>query len=135
MSRLNTTDSFSKTLNVGTLLFMAPEIINDSDYDEKVDVYSFGVLIFYILSGRKMAKITMSEILLGKKAQIPSEFTQFSKDLINSCWNFNPSQRPSFNDIYNILKENNYNLFDLDEESKKDALYLINQHKTYIPLY
>ena len=77
----------------------------------------------------------MSEILSGKKAQIPSEFTQFSKDLINSCQNFNPSQRPSFNDICNILKENNYNLFDLDEESKKNALYLIDQHKTYIPFY
>lgn len=57
LSRLNTTDSFSKSINVGTLLFMALEIINNSDYNEKVDVYSFGVLIFYILSERKMQKI------------------------------------------------------------------------------
>ena len=89
-------DKESLTTGIGTLFFMAPEIINEEKYDEKVDVYSFGVLVYFILSGGEMPKIKIRDICCGNKASIPSEFNKFAKDLIESCWNFDPSQRPSF---------------------------------------
>lgn len=45
------------TAGVGTQKFMAPEILNENEYDEKVEIYSFSVVLFFILTG-KMHKIT-----------------------------------------------------------------------------
>ena len=125
-----------KTTGIGTLFFMAPEIVREEEnYNEKVDVYSFGVLIYFILSGGEMPKIKIHEICNGKKAQIPSEFTQLARDLINSCWNFDPNQRPSFNEICALLEENHYHLIDINDADMRDALDLIDQHKRHIPFY
>lgn len=95
----------SKTSGVGTLKFMAPELLNESTkYDDKVDVCSFGVVLFFILSSGKMPKISIIEQGNGKKAQIPSSINKVSRDLINSCWSTLPSDRPSFTDILNKFK-------------------------------
>lgn len=38
---------------LGTPLYMAPEIINGSNYDNKVDTWALGVLTYVLLSGGK----------------------------------------------------------------------------------
>ena len=86
ISKLMTPEQFSMTIGVGTNKFMAPEIIaEEDDYDEKIDVYSFGVLVYYTLSCGQLPKIKTPQILQGKKAEIPSTFTEFAKNLINDC--------------------------------------------------
>ncbi|KAK8896169.1 spindle assembly checkpoint kinase [Tritrichomonas musculus] len=54
ISKLMTDDEISMTTGVGTQKFKAPELINEIQYNEKVDVYSFGVLVYFIL--RSIAK-------------------------------------------------------------------------------
>ena len=45
ISKLMTIEEPTMTRGIGSQKFMAPEIINEEDhYNEKVDVYSFGVL-------------------------------------------------------------------------------------------
>ena len=39
----------SNTNNVGTPLFTAPEIIKDESYNYKIDLYSLGVTLFYLM--------------------------------------------------------------------------------------
>lgn len=36
---------------VGKLLFWAPELCNETPYDFKIDVWSFGAICYYLLSG------------------------------------------------------------------------------------
>lgn len=100
-------ESITLTQMTGTLNYMAPELINGkTDYNEKVDIYSFGVILYLVLSHGEFPKIGIVDIGKGKKAQIPSNFTSFSTNLINKCWSFKPDERPSFADIYDSLIEN-----------------------------
>ena len=135
-SKLITPDELSMTIGVGTNKFMAPEIIaEDDDYNEKVDVYSFGVLLFFIISGGELPKIKIPQILQGKKAEIPSSFTMLAKNLINDCWNFDAKNRPSFNEIYNFILENHCQLLDLNDDDFTEVQAFINNHQKLIPSY
>ena len=51
----------SKTNEVGALKFIAIELLNQNmNYDNKVDVHSFGIVLFFIMSGGKMPKISFA---------------------------------------------------------------------------
>ena len=120
ISKLMTSEEQSMTRGIGSQKFMAPEIINEeSNYDEKVDVYSFGVVLYFMLSGGEMPIIKMVDILTRKKAEIPSKFTPFAKQLINSCWNFNSKDRPSFKFICDEIARDDYNLIVLTKLEQK----------------
>lgn len=111
ISKLMTIEEPAMTRGIGSQKFMAPEIINEEDhYNEKVDVYSFGVLVFYILSGGQLPKMKMFGILKGDKAKNHESFTNFSKKLINDCWNFNSKDHPSFQMIVDDLDKYQYDL-------------------------
>lgn len=129
-------DNQTMTSGIGTTKFMAPEIIREEKkYNEKVDVFSFGVLIFYMLTGGEYPKITLPEVAAGNKADIPSVFTNFTKKLIDECWNFHSKDRPSFETISEELENNNYQLMPLSNLEFKDVRMFVDQFKTKIPDY
>lgn len=126
----------SMTKCLGSLFFMAPEILNETDnYNEKIDIYSFGVLIFFILNKGKMPQISIPQIAAGKMAPIPTTLSKFSINLIKSCWNFDPMKRPSFKQILNELEKHQFQLVDLSYKEMNELKTLINKHKTRIPRY
>lgn len=97
ISKLMTPEEQTMTLGLGTQKFMAPELINENPhYTEKIDVYSFGFLIYFILNNGQMPAITVPQIAAGIKDQIHENVYDFSKILISSCWNLDPETRPSF---------------------------------------
>ena len=100
-------ESLSRSQFTGTLSYMAPEIIQGKkNYTEKVDVYSFGVVLFIILTKGEYPNIGLLEVGSGKMAEIPEFVTSFSKELIQKCWSFDASNRPSFEEIFGILNDN-----------------------------
>ena len=136
ISKLMSVEEQTMTRGVGSQKFMAPEIINEEDYyDEKVDVYSFGVLIFFVLSFGQLPKIKIFDILKGKKAEIPSSFSDFSKKLINDCWNHEPKDRSSFQAILDNMERNHYNLIQLNKTEIRNIESFVKQHKTKIPQF
>ena len=136
ISKLMTVEEQTMTRGIGSQKFMAPEIINEEDYyDEKVDVYSFGVLLFFILSDGQLPKIRIADIFKGKKAEIPSSFTELSKNLINDCWNLKSKDRPSFQLILEVIEKNRYNLIQLNKAETKNIESFVKQHKTKIQQY
>jgi serine/threonine protein kinase len=89
------------TQGIGTPAFMAPEIHKGQNYDFKVDVYAFGMLMYFILSEEEVpaAVVAPSHIINGsrppRKRYLPREIS----DLIEKCWDQEPTERPSFEDI------------------------------------
>lgn len=100
---------------LGTAFYMAPEVLNHEKINEKVDVYSFGVLMFFVLNNGQVPGL---KILQGKKLDFPPKFTNFAKNLIEACLSQIPDERPSFSNICSQLKENNFELVSIDESEK-----------------
>lgn len=119
----------SQTKGVGTLRFMAPELLavdEDADtfYTNKVDVYSFGITLVYIVTGN-YPKFNMKNALNGIIPPLPDTIIDWVRDLIVKCMSFEPDSRPSFAEIFETLKENNYDLF----SNSKDTKLTSNQQK------
>ena len=106
--------------------FDAPEIGNE--IDEKADVYSFGVLLLYILNGGK--KIDLGN---KKKPVFPRAFSDYSKELIKKCCNVNPKKRPNFNVICKELELNEFNLISLSKSEIQKIKMFVENHKKLIP--
>jgi serine/threonine protein kinase len=89
---------------LGSPMYMAPEIIKGQKYNEKVDIWSIGVITYMLLSGRnpfpgkdkKEVKflIATKDIDLSKKSYFNSVSPQ-AKDFIMCCLNRTIEQRYS----------------------------------------
>lgn len=129
-------DQSSMTRGVGTHKFMAPEIINEEDhYDEKVDVYSFGVLVLFVLNGGDITCIKIGDIFKGKKADVLASFTPFARQLIGDCLSFESKDRPSFSDIVNRICDSDYQLIALEKSEVIEVKNMVKELKKKIPQY
>ena len=111
-ARLIPENDIKITGKLGTLAYMSPEMIDSKDYDNKTDVYSFGILLHFIFVGNT-PKQNLSDKVTGKKVKLPSpsaKISSFCIKLIEKCLSFSPSKRPSFEEILNELRENSYDL-------------------------
>ncbi|KAK8897685.1 rab32, member RAS oncoprotein [Tritrichomonas musculus] len=80
-----------------------------------------------------MPKITIIQVGTGKKAEIPETFTEFLRELINSCWDFDPKQRPSFSDILQMLHYKDFKLFDLNDHEINEIHNFVEMYSKTIP--
>ena len=82
-------------LNVGSPVFMAPELVKNQNYNEKVDIWSTGVIVYQLLSG-KVPFETFGEIkeepLKFPYADFP-EISSMAIDFISKCLNRDVSKR------------------------------------------
>ena len=95
------------TMKVGTDMFMAPEILLCQPYDKSVYVYSFSMLIYTIFAERTVFEDKAfsggdpcRKIADGTRPSIPSSCSDDIRRLMQSCWDKNPSKRPSFDQIH-----------------------------------
>lgn len=94
------------TQMVGTPTWMAPEVFMSNDYNNKVDVYSFGIILWEMLTGKTPFKgINNAQLMISickdnERPIIPSGTPINFQNLICKCWHSDPNKRPSFQDIY-----------------------------------
>lgn len=109
---------------VGSLCWMAPEILLAKDYDNKVDIWSLGIMAIELANG-KPPFLGLSPLEL-KKAILEGESPKLSDDnwseefrlFINNCLIKEPKNRP---DAENLVKNNMKFL-----SKAKDAKYILD---------
>ena len=84
-------------------------------------------LLFFILTGGQLPKISLIDMGIGKKAPIPNSINEISRELINKCWSNSSEERPSFTEIIEFIKSKNFNLIDGAEKS-------IDQIKSFLSI-
>ncbi|KAF2074573.1 hypothetical protein CYY_004119 [Polysphondylium violaceum] len=113
---LSREQGFEMTASVGFLPFQAPEVFIGELYTPKADVYSFGILVWCIISGEqpnqnlqplKMAHLAAYE---NYRPPIPTNLAsplwQPLVNLAQMCWKAIPEERPSFGFILEFLEVN-----------------------------
>ncbi|PWA67177.1 hypothetical protein CTI12_AA312470 [Artemisia annua] len=94
----------------GTLPWMAPELLNGGSNSEKVDVFSFGIVLWEILTCEEpYANMHPGAIIGGivnntLRPTIPSDCDPEWRRLMELCWSHDPAVRQSFTEITNQLR-------------------------------
>ena len=107
------------TAETGTYRWMAPEVIEHKNYGLEVDVYSFGILFWELLTGKvPYSKLSPLQAAVGVvqhrlRPMVNNDWPASVKDLLRSCWEEEPGKRPTFEQIGEAL-----NVI-ANEESKK----------------
>ncbi|CAG07082.1 unnamed protein product, partial [Tetraodon nigroviridis] len=98
-------DKSTKMSFAGTVAWMAPEVIRNEPVSEKVDIWSFGVVLWEMLTGEVPYKdVDSSAIIWGVgnnslHLPVPESCPDSFKLLLRQCWNCKPRNRPSFRQI------------------------------------
>lgn len=122
-------DELLKTI-CGTPLYMAPEIIKYKEYNNKSDIWSLGIILYQMITGKHPYKAKTHYELVKKIESehiiIPSKF-----DISQECYNIihillqkNPADRINWIDLFNhpwinmtIINTNNYKIKSINTES------------------
>eukprot|EP01104_Vermistella_antarctica_P014036 TRINITY_DN4345_c0_g1_i1.p1 TRINITY_DN4345_c0_g1~~TRINITY_DN4345_c0_g1_i1.p1 ORF type:complete len:583 (+),score=95.87 TRINITY_DN4345_c0_g1_i1:118-1866(+) len=94
----------------GTPLWMAPEVLAGHQFNEKADVYSFGIVLWEVLTRMEpfqefenFEEFRRAVCIQHVRPNIPQETDPSIRSLIEQCWHPDPNQRPTFPDIVKAL--------------------------------
>uniref|UniRef100_A0A7S3E5D2 Protein kinase domain-containing protein n=1 Tax=Rhodosorus marinus TaxID=101924 RepID=A0A7S3E5D2_9RHOD len=92
--------------DTGTYSFMAPEVIKSERYGFECDVYSYGILMWTLLTGKTVPYplFTPEQAADGVarnilRPELPTQVNPDFTNLMQSCWDNEPSRRPDFREI------------------------------------
>ncbi|VAI57144.1 probable serine/threonine-protein kinase SIS8 [Triticum dicoccoides] len=111
MSRLKHHTFLSSKSTAGTPEWMAPEVLRNEPANEMCDVYSFGVILWELAtllvpwSGLNPMQVVGAVGFQNKRLDIPKEVDPLVASIISSCWDNDPSKRPSFSQLLSPLKK------------------------------
>lgn len=104
LSRSTKGGSFIHTFTCGTVRYMPPELLKDGVLTPAADVYSFGYLLWELLTGKQLHPRRchvdiIVDVVDGKRPHIPPNCPLELSSLIQDCWKPEHDLRPTFEEI------------------------------------
>ncbi|XP_012229560.1 mitogen-activated protein kinase kinase kinase 7-like [Linepithema humile] len=100
------------TNNKGSAAWMAPEVFEGSKYTEKCDVFSWGIILWEVLTRKKpfddigaSAYRIMWAVHVGQRPPLIEGCPQPIEDLLTRCWQKAPEKRPPMDEVVSIMTE------------------------------
>ncbi|XP_063626070.1 mitogen-activated protein kinase kinase kinase 7-like [Cydia splendana] len=135
------------TNNKGSAAWMAPEVFEGSNYTEKCDVFSWGIILWEVLSRRKpfeeggSAFQIMWAVHLGQRPNLIQGCPEPIEQLMTQCWHKKPVERPSMAKVVEIMAALceffpgadtpiNYDDCEDDDSQSLDEEYMISYNDT-----
>eukprot|EP01090_Pellita_catalonica_P002779 TRINITY_DN12378_c0_g1_i1.p1 TRINITY_DN12378_c0_g1~~TRINITY_DN12378_c0_g1_i1.p1 ORF type:complete len:339 (+),score=56.23 TRINITY_DN12378_c0_g1_i1:419-1435(+) len=114
--------------NAGTINWSAPELLVDENVTKAADVYSYGMVLWEILTGEfpfqgDMTITVLKKLKMGERPKIPPGTNKDFKRVVEKCWAELPADRPQFAEIITLLEK---------QESECSAQQKQNQFKKAI---
>ena len=98
----------------GVMPYIAPEVLRGKPYTQAADIYSFGMVMYFVATGRQPFSdrahdhVLALSICNGIRPEITeNEAPQCYIDLMKKCWDSNPENRPNATEIMGLLRSFN----------------------------
>ncbi|CAB4442924.1 unnamed protein product [Rhizophagus irregularis] len=107
-------DNSSNNKIYGVIPYVAPEIFQGGVFSKKSDIYSLGMIMWELTTGRKpffnierdINDINLIyQIIDGKRPEITTDAPKCFTNLMKKCWNSDPLKRPSITTIKSIVDD------------------------------
>jgi serine/threonine protein kinase len=105
------TDNMDETKIYGVMLYMAPEVLRGNLYTQVADIYSFGMIMYFVATGKQpFANRAHDEFLaLDICNEIRPEINEPEApkcyiDLMKKCFDLNPDNRPNVVEIEGLIR-------------------------------
>ena len=112
ISKILKDSDYTNTNYIGTLGYMAPELLSKEKYNNKADIWSLGCIIYELCTLNACFEINFGDFgFLNKIKECEYEKNQLSNDysdwknIIESLLKKNYKDRPDINELYNLVLE------------------------------
>ncbi|XP_058817161.1 mitogen-activated protein kinase kinase kinase 7 [Topomyia yanbarensis] len=95
----------------GSAAWMAPEVFEGYTYTEKCDVYSWGIILWEVIAREQPFKYIENSFAImwrvhqGNRPQLIDGCPKPIEQLMTSCWNQDPANRPSMQEVVDTMNQ------------------------------